>query len=58
MLDAHNVCNHRPVDPLEIEDASLRFEFSSDVWPDRIANHDSARAGRGDEADATSVPAP
>ena len=28
MLDAHNVCNHRPVDPLEIKRASLSFEFA------------------------------
>ena len=43
MLDAHSVCNHRPVDPFEIEGPSLGFEFASHVWPDRIADHDFAR---------------
>ena len=43
MVDAHNVCNHRLVDPLEIEGTSLGFEFASHVWPDRIADHDFAR---------------
>ena len=31
MLDAHNACNHRPVDPLKIEGTSLGFEFASHV---------------------------
>jgi hypothetical protein len=42
VLDAHNMCRYRPVNPLKAMQAALCFEFTSNFWPDRIADHDLA----------------
>src|SRR5262245_27413423 len=48
-LDASNMCHYGSVNPLETEDASLGFDYASNVWQDRIPDHDLSCAGGSDE---------